>query len=362
MRLILSALILWATTWSIYSQEEKAEEKEKTAELKDDSESTLEDRIMLVLKYGTSTQVRDTIPRILKLDEDKQKLFIEEITKLISSRDILVRRKIAEMIGKLKWNDLDPKLADLLDEPEDEIFYAVAAALQKKKVPEALPVIKAEIEKADFTKASNRIPDLLRLYGEYEDTSLNEKLYETLNEEDTYKEFRYSILKYFAKCKPAYQPAIDYATEQLENEEESDLKLKTMAVYLLGLQKVESARTQLQDELKRIDAIVDIDEKRKYSQLRVNLIRSLTALEDENVISILLEMSRDDDENLRLKAVQQLAEIDFEKYRELLDYKAKYDPSPKVQKKAKSYFKDEEEEEETPEKELERNDEEPTNP
>jgi HEAT repeat protein len=331
-------------------------EPEKTAEEKVDKSPSLEERILLVLKYGTSMQVRDTIPKILKLEESEQKVFIPQLRELSNSRDVLLRRKLAEMIGKLKWNDLDLLLASLLQAPEDEVFYAVVIALQKKKIPEALPIIQSEIKSADFTKASNRVPDLLRLYATYQDSSLCEFLYEILKQEDTYQEFQFGILKYFAKVKPVYQPSIDYALEKFKDDEE-DLKVRAMAVYILGQQKVSSAAADLRGALDKIDEIADIDERRKYSQLRVNLIRSLTELEDEKVIEILIEMSRDDDELVRLKAVEQLAELNLEKYRELIEYKAKYDPSLKVQEKAKSFIEDKKEEE-TP---IERDDTEPGN-
>lgn len=333
-------------------------EPEKTTEEKKNEGPNLEERILLVLKYGTSMQVRDTIPKILKLEESKQKVFIPELKKLAESRDVLLRRKLAEMIGKLKWSELDPLLAKLLAAPEDEIFYAVVVSLQKKKIPEALPIMIEQIKEADFTKASNRVPDLLRLYGSYEDNTLCEFLFEVMNKEDTYQEFQFGILKYFAKVKPVYQPSIDFSMEKLKDEEE-DLKVRAMAVYVLGQQKIAAAAEDLRNELKKIDEIADIDERRKYSQLRVNLIRSLTELEDENVISILIEMSRDDDEKVRLKAVEQLAELNLEKYRELIEYKAKYDPSLKVQKKAKSYIEEDDEEKE--EKAVERDDTEPGN-
>lgn len=352
--------VLWLFCFliSLASTAISKESKPETATKEErDNTPNLEERILLVLKYGTSMQVRDTIPKILKLEESKQKIFIPELKTLAASRDVLLRRKLAEMIGKLKWSELDSLLAKLLEAPEDEIFYAVVVSLQKKKIPEALPIMIEQIKKADFTKASNRLPDLLRLYGSYEDNTLCEFLFEVMNKEDTYQEFQFGILKYFAKVKPVYQPSIDFSMKKLQDEEE-DLKVRAMAVYVLGQQKIAAAAEDLRNELKKIDEIADIDERRKYSQLRVNLIRSLTELEDENIISILIEMSRDDDEKVRLKAVEQLAELNLEKYRELIEYKAKYDPSLKVQKKAKSYIEEDDKEEEKP---VERDDTEPGN-
>jgi HEAT repeat protein len=67
----------------------------------------------------------------------------------------------------------------------------------------------------------------------------------------------------------------------------------------------------------------------------MQIIASLILLKDEEVREILYAMARDDDEQVRLRAVHQIGQLKIEDARQLLTYKSKYDPSARVQKEAK---------------------------
>ncbi len=62
---------------------------------------------------------------------------------------------------------------------------------------------------------------------------------------------------------------------------------------------------------------------------------ALVALGDKNILQELISYSKDDDPNVRLRAIQQLSELKDPSIVELIEYKALRDPNKKVQKAAR---------------------------
>lgn len=292
-------------------------------------------RIRDALKFGNSQQVRDALNTLGRLTADEQKALLPELRLVCKSQDGLVLRKMAEFIGNAPFHDLDDQLAQFLkDKTHEQLFFATVGAIAKKKPASALPVLVQEIREQDFSKPGNRIPDAVHLLTVYKDNSLQNFLVEKLQAADTYADYRSGILKYLGEATP-WSPQLKDRVLKLFQDEAEPLTVRGSSAYALGKAQIAEARPILKEALTKIENMKSVDEKKRYTRFRMQIIASLILLKDEEVREILYAMARDDDEQVRLRAVHQIGQLKIEDARQLLTYKSKYDPSARVQKEAK---------------------------
>ncbi|GAB4442053.1 MAG: hypothetical protein OHK0011_24460 [Turneriella sp.] len=292
-------------------------------------------RIRDALKFGNSQQVRDALNTLGRLTVDEQKTLLPELKQTCKSQDGLVLRKMAEFIGNAPFNDLDDQLAQFLtDKTHEQLFFATVGAIAKKKPASALPVLIKEIREQDFSKPGNRIPDAVHLLTIYKDNSLQAFLVEKLQAADTYADYRSGILKYLGETTP-WSPQLKDRVLKLFQDEAEPLTVRGSSAYALGKAQIIEAKPVLKDALTKIENMKSVDEKKRYTRFRMQVIASLILLKDDDVREILYAMARDDDEQVRLRAVHQIGQLKIEDARQLLTYKAKFDPSARVQKEAK---------------------------
>jgi hypothetical protein len=292
-------------------------------------------RIREALKFGNSQQVRDALNTLTKLSEPEQKSLMPELKKTCSSGDALVLRKMAEFIGNAPFKDLDEELPRFLaDKSNEQLYFSTVGAIAKKRPASALPVLIKEIKEQDFSKAGNRIPDAVHLLTIYKDQSLQPFLMEKLQAADTYADYRSGILKYLGDTLP-WSETLKGQVLKLFQDEAEPLTVRGSAAYALGKAQIQEAKPKLKEALTKIEALKGSDEKKRYTRFRMQVISGLILLKDNDVKEILFAMARDDDEIIRARAVHQIGILKIPDARELLEYKAKFDPSVKVQKEAK---------------------------
>lgn len=308
--------------------------KEEKASKKKKHDPKLLERINKVFRFGNSRQVRDSLNRFQELSVAEQKSFLPQLKELTNSNDALIRRKMAEIIGDFEFNDLDEELTKLFVSGEDVVFFTVVASITKKKPASALPALREKIKSADYIQLNNKTPDLIRLAGVYQDREIKPYLIEKLEDAETYYEYRGAILAYLGVLKNL-PPENMEKIRKIAFEQANSITLRSMAVYALGEQKDISSVPSMKKELDKIDNMSDIDEKKKYLKLRLQIISALVKMNDTDVEKLLTQMARDDDEAIRVRAIRSMGELPFERVKDLLDFKSKYDPSPRVQKEAK---------------------------
>lgn len=309
------------------------ESKEK--ELKKETQYSKQyQRIEKTLKFGNSEQVRRAMDKIPALVEIEQKKLIPALEKLIQSNDILIRAKICTLVRKVKWNNLDEKIIPYLEEENRDIFFKALNAIESKKVQAALPVLEKKIKDSDFSQDDNKLQDMLRTAGKLNPKNLDEFLFEKLEEEKTLIANKNIILVYFSDTDYKNEGYIKYLKKYFDENDEPDSH-KRYVVYAMGKTKNKSFIKSLKDELKTINNIDDIDERKKYRRLKMQIISALIELGDNNVYHILESMARDDDESIRIRAIRKMGELKIKEAIELLEFKIKYDPSMQVINEAK---------------------------
>ncbi|MDH5717087.1 MAG: HEAT repeat domain-containing protein [Spirochaetia bacterium] len=291
------------------------------------------ERIQQVLKYGNSSQIRDVIGKIASISESDQQKFIGELKNLISVNDPLLRQKIVELLKVVKWKDLDIDIIDFLNTEDNTLLYATAQTIKIKKPKNADTVAAKKLKNCKFDKADNIITTLITILSEYKNTEIADFLFEKLKEENTYKNNKSAIIRYFGNVSYNKKEVIDYLEELVANKMYDEL-LRSYSAYSLGKMNNQSSVKILRETFSNINSIKNPEEKSRYARLMIFLIGSLIQLNDAEMLPLLVEMTRNDNPSVRVRAIKHLADLNLKENKELLEYKEKYDPNERVRKEA----------------------------
>lgn len=316
-------LILFGLAFSIFSVEHP---------------KTLFERMEMVLRYGHSQQVRDSLNRVSELNEDEQKQLIPNLQNLLKLEDYLIQKKIAEVIGSVTWKDLDNELLPLLDSKYDMVFYTATSSIEKKDVQEANPIIEKMLQEAEYLKEDNRLLALIRLAGTLKNNDLVAFFSNQMQDKKNHVSFRREMLRYMGDVQTQQADVLGFLEKTAMDKNEA-ITLRAHAVYALNKIDGTSSQENFRTILTEIDAIEDVREKRKYASLRSQIITALAQSGDKNIVTILIKMAKDDDASVRLRAVRELGKLKNNKAVELIRYKAYYDPDLTVQKEARKILK-----------------------
>ncbi|MDH5721358.1 MAG: HEAT repeat domain-containing protein [Spirochaetia bacterium] len=306
------------------------ENKEKDKAEKAEEEKV--ERIRQILKYGSSSQVRDIVKKIEKLHEDNQKSLMKELRDLMKVDSILIRQKIIELIKNVKWKDLDKEIIPFLNHEDSDLVFLAAQTLIKKKPDGAAEAASKVIEKSDFEKNDNGIIRLLSLLSVYKYKELNDFLLKKVKEDTIYRNNKTAIIRHFGGVEDTRREIVEYLETLLQ--EEGDELVRGFAANSLGKIKEKSSIDILRNTLSEINSKKDPDEIRKHARLKMHIIGALIRLGDTKIAPILVEMTRDDHDGVRLRAIRYLGELKLTEYKDLLEFKAKYDTNAKVKKEA----------------------------
>jgi HEAT repeat protein len=319
---------------SLFAAKKAAKEVKKDVPVKVEPKLELVERIRLVLKFGNSSQIRESLTKVSTLKEADQKSLIPQVKELLNSKDVVVQKSVVQTVGEVKWNDLDDSIVNFLDSEDSTVVTTTASILRKKNILSAIPLLKEKLSKADYTVQDNHINDFINAFAGFKDSSLRDFMFDLLKKPEVLSIYKVFMLKYLSNLEGSTDDVKKYLLEVAGNEKE-DLSLRTNAVRALGNMNYAEAREVFRANLEKIDSFTDLDKKREYFPFRLELISALVKLKDENVKMLLIQMTRDDDELVRLRAIRRLADFKSNEFIDLLEYKEKYDSSTAVQKEAK---------------------------
>ena len=296
--------------------------------------ATLIDRMKLVLKFGHSQQVRDVLKKVPELKPEEQKLLIDDLKLLLATRDNLVKISMVGLVSSATWNDLDEEILVYFSTENSDLFISLMTAVRKKNIHKAEELIEKKILESDFSKSDNSLLEMIDVMAYFKNSNVSDFLFVQLKDDKVDRIYKSPILRYFGVLPSLTQDKIDFMIQAFQSDD-FDMGMRSMSVYALGKQKVIIARDPMKEILNKIDDFSDLDKKKEYFDLRLYLISSLIMMGDSDVRQILVEMTKDDDDRVRRRAVRQLGEIGSDEYIGLLEYKQKFDSSSLVQKEAK---------------------------
>ncbi|MCE9501224.1 MAG: HEAT repeat domain-containing protein [Leptospira sp.] len=326
------------------------EESADVAEEKEDSNSSPKTQPEKKLSPGDISKKKEIIEKILKFGSSKErkeaireairfpKEASQEIHKLISGilkedQDISVRIACLRFISELEMKSEANAVILSLRNESDDVKEAAIQAVRKLKLGEASDELAFLLKTKDFTKNQNITSLIIATLGEIPGGNKSYEFLEAkFRDKTTDSDMRAQIVLYFGKIKDM-RPE-NYLIDAM-NDEAEDVTIRCYAINSLGKMKSSKSMVPIKSLLKKVRESKNKVEIKKLSPIKIYAIGALVALGDKEVVKELFSFARDDDANVRIRAIKQLGELKEKSALELLDYKSKRDPSLKVQAAAK---------------------------
>ncbi len=283
--------------------------------------------------YAHSTERRAAIRRVQTLPvSDREQFFSILIGIITDDPDPAVREAAISAIGEMKVRAAEDALIRALDDERRENQMAAAAAIGRLESAKACGPAAELLKKQDFKATNLLISALLTTLGRQryrvDIPFLQEKLASSKTEADN----RLGIIRYFGAARIAEtEPEL---VKIFENEDE-DVNLRSAAAGSLGLLNGPKSAPALRGLLEKLRGNKNPRERARLSRVKLAALNALIRLGDKSVEGELLASARDDDPNVRLRAIKQIGELRLQAARELLTYKSTFDESKKVKKAAK---------------------------
>ena len=302
------------------------------------------EKIQKTFLYGTYSQIHLALKKIEKKAQKEKKKVREllspvrkEWENLFSSSSLWLRKLLVEYIKKHSLEEDYKRVLPWLKEGENSLFYSILSLVRKEKLKDAIPYLEEEVKKGDFYEDDGRLKESIRVLGKLGYDKIRSFLWEKFLEEGTHKENQLAIVDYFSYVGLEEKRDKEIINKFLEilKEDYYPLSLRARVAYALSKNQISSSLPVIREVFEEIEKIGDLDKKKKYARFRLSLVRALFLLGDPSSWKLLKELLRDNDPMIRLRALSYLKDrIEDPEVQEMLSYKAEYDPSSRVRKKA----------------------------
>jgi HEAT repeat protein len=292
-----------------------------------------------ILKFGSNRERKEAMREVIHFPrEHAEELFKAISTILANENDMGVKVFCLRTLAEVEYNKEPQNIISTLSDKNEDVKEAAISAVQRLKIEEATPDLLNFIKNQDFSKNQAITASAITALSELRNgKQAAEFLEEKFKEKSTHTNIRSAIALYFGKVKDLRAEAalIDVAID--ENEEPMT---RAFAVNALGKMNSQKSIPKIKSILDKINESKSKLDIKRLSNLKIYSIAALVILGDTEILKDLVSYAKDDDANVRLRAVKQLGEIDNKEVIELLEYKAQRDPSKKVQEVAKKALED----------------------
>lgn len=285
-----------------------------------------------MILFDASTERRQGIKKVTTLKENERERFIPILLKL-SRKDLdpFVREASLRALTDMKIKSGEETYINALNDEKEDVRRIALNALSAIDSKKGDPVFEL-IKKEEFKTHSRTIGSAIRLLGKMKYSPAVPFLKEKADDPQTQNEHRGSIILYFGNV--GAKEMTDYLVTTASDDAE-EMTIRSYAVNALGKLGDSSVIAKLKKIYDTIRVQKNKQERAKYSSLKLQLITALLRLGDDSVEDELIASAKDDDANVRYRAITQIGSIKLTAARELLEYKSKHDPSTRVKSAAK---------------------------
>lgn len=311
-------------------------EKEKARKLANDKIKL--EKITMTLKYGVQKDRKDAIKLIHRINDKslREKALAQLITVIEKDEDSEIKRTAITVAGDLEYKPAIPSLIKILDTTNEDVRISACYAIKKLKASEAKLKMIEILKKQDLTENSNLTDSLIIALGELDAKEIINFAIENVNKGETSKMTRERLVLFVGKTGSAAQK--DFLLK-LYNDDDEEMLIRSYAVKSIGTLKITSAKGDIKKRIKEIKTY-SFKKRGRYYQLMMHSVATLVKLGDSDSIPLLMDSLRSNNSGIRYRAVNLIKEFNDERTIDILKYKMKHDPSPKVRRAAKKALKD----------------------
>ncbi|MDX1957986.1 MAG: HEAT repeat domain-containing protein [Leptospiraceae bacterium] len=292
-----------------------------------------------VLKFGSNKERREAMRELLHFPKEHgNELYTIVADSLATETDMGVKISFIKGLAELNYRKNSEPIIKALNDKSDDVREAAIFAIQKMKLEEGAGELVKLLKDQDFSKnqmlTTNAITALSELESGKEIAGFLESKF---REKTTHSNVRAAIALYFGKTKDkiAESALIDIASDESEEQ-----MTRAYAVNSLGKMSSQKSIPFIRSILEKINDSKNKFDTKKFANLKIYCISALVSLGDSEILKELITYAKDDDANIRIRAIKQLAETPNKDVLELIEYKAVRDPSRKVQEVAKKVLED----------------------
>jgi HEAT repeat protein len=298
-----------------------------------------------VLKFGSHKERKDAMREVVRFPKEHAEELYQIISQILSSdTDMGIKISCLRALAEVQYKKEPEIIISSLKDKSDDVKEAGVFAIQKLKLEEASEDLVKLLKEQDFTKNQNLTHNGIAALSELESGKIGFEFLESkFREKTTHNNIRASIALYFGKMKDIRAESV---LQDVLVDESEDPMTRAYAANSLGKINSQNSVPKIREVLEKINEIKNKFELKRLSNLKMYCIGALVALGDSEIMKELVYYAKDDDANIRIRAIKQLAEIDTPEILELLEYKAQRDPSKKVQEVAKKILEDKKKKEE----------------
>lgn len=308
----------------------------KTPEVWDDSKKA--EKIESTLEYGMQKDRKIAITMIndIKDEQIKNKLIQKLVYIIENDSDTEVRKAAVTAIGDHKSVSSTPALIKALDDQSEDIKIAACYSLGRIKADSAKPKLIELFKKQDLKTDSNLTDAIILTLGDLKAPDILDVAVTAGKDGTTSKMIRERLILYIGFTGSAAQK--DFLVEVYKNEEE-EMIIRSYAIKSISKLKLKEATPDIKATIKEIDSY-PFNKKKKYYELYMHSVAALVEMGDTDSIELLMNSLRSDNTSVRLKGVNLIKEFNDERTIDILKYKMKNDPSPKVRKASRKALED----------------------
>lgn len=310
------------------ARKSETESKEKDAAKRKSNLDALQKKIL----YANSTERRNGIAKIKDLNESEKGPFVELLKKLaIEDLDYFVRESSVRTLGEMDRKDAEDVLIKALDDKKSDVQRSAIHSLSEIESKKPLPVFEM-IKKQDLSEYSTLNTAAIRLLGDMKYKEASSYFNEKMKDPKINPENKRAILLFYGSSGAVEMKDTLLDTARDEGEQ---LTMREYAVNSLGRLNDKSAIPELKNIYGSIRSLNSKQERLKFSRLKLQIITALIRLGDDSVVPEIIAAAKDDDSNIRLRAIRQIGEMKLVSAKSLLEFKAEHDESAQVKKAAK---------------------------
>jgi len=308
---------------------QSAKDKEKRRK----KEERLAKWIATTLDYGIQRDRKEALNRILTIkDRDIRKRVEKKLIEIIGDElDLEIKIKAITIAGELELREALPELKTALNDKSDDVKVSAVFAIKSIGDTTATATLINKLKEQDLRKNSTLIGALIDTLGKFKATQMSTYAMESIKNENTDNTVRGTLVLFLGRVEAkGTKPFLNSLLKDADEEE----MIRAYAASALARLDAKEAAGDIAALIEEIEHYT-FTRKKKHHTLYMHCIAALAKLGDEKAFPRLLNLLRSDNAMIRLKAIALIKEIKNKRTIDILQYKVKYDPSPKVQRAAR---------------------------
>ncbi len=295
-------------------------------------------KIKEVIAYGIHDERKEAVNRILTIkDAALKKELIDLLFEIIPKEfNAEVKVKALTVLGELKPKRGEKVLAPLIKDASEEVRIAAVYTIKNNELKSLKDELIKELKKQDLETDNRFIEALIVTLGDFKAEELADFAREAVSKTGTASTIRERFVLFFGKLKNT--KSNDFLLKLYKDDEE-ELTIRSYAVNSLAHLGAKEAIEPIKKILKDIDTY-SFKKKKRFFSLSMYSVAALVKLGDDSAVPRLMDSLKSQNPRVRIKAIDLLKELKDKRTIDILKYKMKYDPSPKVQNAAKAALKE----------------------